>query len=68
MSAGHITMRRSPLHTARVIASFALLGAVVAGCFEVLPAVAAFGAAFELQAFGAFIGGIAGAVTQHIQA
>jgi hypothetical protein len=55
----------SPLHRLRIIASFALLGAVIAGSFEILPAVAAvIPGAFELQAIGAILGGIAGAAAQ----
>lgn len=55
----------TPLHVARVIASFALLGAVVAGSATIVPAVAAIvPAALDLHAIGALLGGIAGTVTQ----
>ena len=50
------------------MASFALLGAVVAGAATVLPAVAALvPAALDLHAIGAILGGIAGTVSQAIR-
>lgn len=64
MSTGTITVQ-APLHTARVIASFALLGAVVAGAAAIVPAVAAIvPAALDLHAIGAVVGGVAGTVAQ----
>jgi len=55
----------SPLHRLRIIASFALLGAVLTGSLEVLPAVTAMiPGAFDLQAIGAVLGGIAGIAAQ----
>lgn len=55
------------IHRLRVIASFALLGAVIAGTFSVFPAVAAIvPAALDLHAIGAVIGGVAGTVAQAV--
>ena len=65
MTIQHVGTPPTIFHRLRIIASFALLGAVVAGSFEILPTVAALlPAAFDLQAIGAVIGGIVGIVTQ----
>ena len=53
------------IHKIRIIASFALLGAVVGGVVGVFPPVSALiPAALDLHAIGAVIGGLAGTVTQ----
>jgi hypothetical protein len=55
----------SVIHRVRIVASFALLGALVAGAAGAFPMVAAvIPAALDLHAIGAVIGGIAGTVTQ----
>lgn len=55
----------SLIHKVRIVASFALLGAVVAGAFGVLPVVSALvPAALDLHAIGAVIGAVTGTVTQ----
>lgn len=67
MTASSINMTRTPFHALRIVASFALLGALVAGSATILPAISALAAVVDLQAIGAVIGGIAGAVTQVIR-
>ena len=62
MTAGSITVHPTPIHRLKLVASFALLGAVVAGAAEILPAVAAAAAIVDLHVIGAVVGGIAGAV------
>ena len=61
MSADHTIA--TPFHTLRVVSSFALLGAVIAGSTTILPAIAPLAAAVDLHAVGAVLGSIAGAVT-----
>ena len=53
----------TPFHTLRVVSSFALLGAVIAGSTTILPAVAPLASAVDLRAVGAVLGSIAGAAT-----
>jgi len=66
MSAGTVTTSYTPIHRLRLIASFALLGAVLAGSTAfVVPAVDMLvPAALDLHAIGAVLGGVAGTVVQ----
>jgi hypothetical protein len=61
----HLVAPPSLLHRLRIIASFVLLGTVLAGSLEILPAFASIlPATFDLHAIGALLGGIAGAASQ----
>jgi hypothetical protein len=53
----------TPFHRLKLVASFALLGAVLAGSMAVLPAVAA-AVPLDLHALGAMVGSLTGAVVQ----
>jgi GTPase involved in cell partitioning and DNA repair len=58
---------RTPIHRLKTIASFALLGAAVAGAASLLPVVgAALPAVIDLNAIGAVLGGLAGTAVQVI--
>ena len=68
MSAGSATISYTPLHRLRLIASFALLGAVLAGAASAFPGVAMIvPAALDLHAIGAVLGGVAGTVIQAVR-
>ncbi|HWA89308.1 MAG TPA: hypothetical protein VG889_04690 [Rhizomicrobium sp.] len=56
--------RTTPIHRLRLVASFALLGAVVAGMMEALPVVAALTATIDLHVVGALVGGAVGTAMQ----
>ena len=62
MNTAHISL--TPFHALRVVASFALLGAVIAGSATIVPAISAVAATVDLHAIGAVVGGVAGAVSQ----
>jgi len=64
MHTAHANLSQAPFHTLRVVASFALLGAVIAGSATIFPVVATAATAVDLHALGAVVGGVAGAVTQ----
>jgi hypothetical protein len=53
----------APFHRLKLVASFALLGAVLTGSVTVLPAVAA-AVPLDLHALGAVLGSLTGAVVQ----
>lgn len=66
MSVGTLEIR-SPIHRLRLVASFALLGAVVAGAASIVPGVGALlPAVMDLHLIGAAIGGVAGTAVQVI--
>jgi hypothetical protein len=56
----------TPIHRLKLVASFALLGAVLAGSATVLPAVAA-AVPLDLHALGAVVGSLTGAVVQFVR-
>ena len=55
---------KSPIHRIRIVASFALLGAVVAGMMETVPLVAALAAMVDFHVVGALVGGVVGTAMQ----
>jgi len=56
----------TPIHRLKLVASFALLGAVLAGSATVLPAVAA-SVPVDLHALGAVLGSLTDAVVQFVR-
>lgn len=64
MNSAHVIGSYTPIHRLRLIVSFALLGAVLAGTATLLPVVALIPAAIDVHAVGAVLGGIAGTVAQ----
>lgn len=63
----HQHQPQTAIHRLRLIASFTLLGAVVAGSFEVFPMAATVASVIDLQAIGAVLGGLAGTISQIIR-
>lgn len=64
MISADMNLSQAPFHALRRVASFALLGAAIAGSTTVFPSVSALAAAVDLQAIGAIVGVLAGAITQ----
>lgn len=64
MNTAHAKLTQAPFHALRIVASFALLGAVVAGSATVIPSIAAAATTSDLNAIGALAGFVAGAVGQ----
>jgi hypothetical protein len=64
MISADMNLSQAPFHALRRVASFALLGAAIAGSTTIFPSISALAATVDLQAIGAVVGGVAGAITQ----
>ena len=64
MMTANINLAETPFHALRTVASFALLGAAIAGSATILPIVSSLATTVDLQAIGAIVGGVTGAVAQ----
>jgi hypothetical protein len=60
----NINLVESPFHALRNVASFALLGAAIAGSMTILPVFSSQATTIDLQAIGAIVGGVTGAIAQ----